>query len=166
LAESGLNITTSANSLGKQLGPGSFTFEAGPGDYFVSLFATASGVSAEEKKQMVEDERQRRGNDWWHSLTAEEQMAQKALWKSWTAAEMQAHQEQVRARAERHVDARLASLDNFGQYGVQIALMAPGVGSIGSGNSAVVPLPASIWLFGAGLAGFAGFARKSIASSC
>lgn len=41
LKYSGLNITTATDSLGKLFGPGSFTFDAEPGKYYVNFFAMA-----------------------------------------------------------------------------------------------------------------------------
>ncbi|GMQ87874.1 MAG: hypothetical protein BMS9Abin08_1086 [Gammaproteobacteria bacterium] len=41
LGKSGLNIATGTDSLAKLFGPGSFTFDAVPGNYYVSFFAKA-----------------------------------------------------------------------------------------------------------------------------
>lgn len=41
LAESGLNVTSATESFGSLIGPGSFSFDAQPGSYYLSFFATA-----------------------------------------------------------------------------------------------------------------------------
>ena len=76
----GMSVTTATESLGSLLAPGSFTFDAMPGEYFVSFFGFAN-VSAPE----------------------------------------------------------------LGQYGIEISQ---------------VPVPAAVWLFGSGLIGFVGVARR------
>ena len=76
----GMSVTTATESLGSLLAPGSFTFDAMPGNYFVSFFGFAD-VSAPE----------------------------------------------------------------LGQYGIEISQ---------------VPVPAAVWLFGSGLIGFVGVARR------
>ena len=80
MSATGMSVTTATDSLGSLLAPGSFTFDAMPGDYFVSFFGFAD-VSAPE----------------------------------------------------------------LGQYGIEISQ---------------VPVPAAVWLFGSGLIGFAGVARR------
>ena len=76
----GMSVTTATESLGSLLAPGSFTFDAAPGDYFVSFFGFAD-VSAPE----------------------------------------------------------------LGQYGIEISQ---------------VPVPTAVWLFGSGLIGLVGVARR------
>ena len=76
----GMSVTTATDSLGGLLAPGSFSFDATPGDYFVSFFGFAD-VSAPQ----------------------------------------------------------------LGQYGIEISQ---------------VPVPAAVWLFGSGLIGFVGVARR------
>lgn len=160
--DSGLNVTSSTASLGRLSGPGDFTFEAGPGDYYVSMFAEFDrlGVSAEEKHRLINEEQKRRGDEWWHSLTKEEQREQKALWQSWTKEELAAHQKKVRRRAERQVEKQLDSL-NLGQYGIQIALLDGPLATVSPQAGVPVPLPAAIWLFGSGLLGVAALGRRS-----
>ena len=84
MLETGMSVTTATEFLGSLLAPGSFTFDAMPGDYFVSFFGFAD-VSAPE----------------------------------------------------------------LGQYGIEISKV-----------SAEVPVPAAVWLFGSGLIGFVGVARR------
>jgi len=158
---SSLNVATRTETLGALAGPGMVTFEAGPGDYSVDLFAEVGHpLSAEEKQKMIDEEQRRRGHDWWHSLSKEEQQARKDLWRSWTKEEMEAHQDKVRRRMERWVAAQIDTM-SLGQYGVQIAFIEGGVvGGLPSAGSPV-PLPAAIWLFSAGILGLAGLAHRS-----
>lgn len=159
---SGLNITTSTDSLGKLLGPGNLTFDVGPGDYYVSMFATVAAVSAEEKYKLVEAEEKAHHYDWWHSLTREERQKKRDLWKSRSPEQRKKGEEKAWARAERRVEEQLANLDNLGQYGVQIALLESDAGYPGGANgTTVVPVPGALWLFGTGLIGLLGFGRKS-----
>ena len=79
----GMNVTTATESLGSLLAPGSFTFDAVPGEYFVSFFGFAD-----------------------------------------------------------------ASAPSLGQYGIEISQIA------------AVPVPAAVWLFGSGLLGLIGIARR------
>jgi hypothetical protein len=153
-SNSGLNVTTATDLLGEILGPGSFTFEAAPGDYFVSVFASVAGVSAEEKKRLVEAEVKERGYNWSHSLTKEQKQEHRDLWASLTQEEREAHREKVWKRAERRVEEQLAREENLGQYGVQIMLVDANDGS------STVPVPGALWLFITGLTGLVGFARK------
>ena len=83
---SSLDVKSGSKSLGSLSNPGAFKFEAGPGEYAVSLFASVSEttVSEEEKRQMFDETRKARGKAWWQSLSAEEKKARKALWKTWT----------------------------------------------------------------------------------
>ena len=76
-----MSVNTATDSLGSLLAPGSFTFDATPGNHFVSFFGSAG-----ESDSM------------------------------------------------------------FGQYGIEI--------------SQVVPVPAAVWLFGSGLLGLVGIARR------
>ena len=80
--ETGMNVTTATESLGSLLAPGSFTFDAAPGEYYVSFFGFAD-----------------------------------------------------------------ASAPSLGQYGIEI-------------SQVVVPVPAAVWLFGSGLLGLIGIARR------
>ena len=79
----GMNVTTATESLGSLLAPGSFTFDAVPGEYFVSFFGFAG-----------------------------------------------------------------APPPSLGQYGIEISQIA------------AVPVPAAVWLFGSGLLGLIGIARR------
>jgi hypothetical protein len=76
----GMSVTTATDSLGSLLAPGSFNFDATPGDYFVSFFGFAD-----------------------------------------------------------------LSAPQLGQYGIEISQ---------------VPVPAAVWLFGSGLIGLVGVARR------
>jgi hypothetical protein len=76
----GMSVTTATESLGSLLAPGSFNFNATPGDYFVSFFGFAD-----------------------------------------------------------------LSAPQLGQYGIEISQ---------------VPVPAAVWLFGSGLIGLVGVARR------
>lgn len=49
LKEISLNITTASESLATLFGPGTTTFEAEPGTYFISLFAKAGGRGMHDK---------------------------------------------------------------------------------------------------------------------
>ena len=163
-ASSGLNITTSTDSLGKLLGPGSVMFDAGPGDYYISMFATVAPISAEAKQELVNAEKKRRSDEYWQSLTEEQKQEKLALRKNRSEEEKKAIREKAWERAERLVDEQLANIDNLGQYGIQIALVESGSGYPGGGgNSGVVPLPGAVWLFGTGLLGLVGFSRRSSA---
>lgn len=59
--ESSLEVNSGSDSLGSLSNPGTFTFEAGPGDFTVSLFASVA-VSEEEKRRMIDDTRKAGGN--------------------------------------------------------------------------------------------------------
>ena len=83
MTATGMSVTTATDSLGSLLVPGSFNFDATPGNYFVSFFGFAD-VSAPQ----------------------------------------------------------------LGQYGIEISL---------------VPIPAAVWLFGSGLLGLVGIARRRTA---
>ena len=80
MVATGMSVTTATDLLGSLLAPGSFNFDATPGNYFVSFFGFAD-VSAPQ----------------------------------------------------------------LGQYGIEISQ---------------VPVPAAVWLFGSGLIGFVGMARR------
>ena len=77
--QSGMAVTTATELLGSLNAPGSFTFEATPGEYFVSFFGEAGASTS------------------------------------------------------------------YGMYGIEISQ---------------VPVPAAVWLFGSGLIGFVGVARR------
>jgi len=79
LAQSGMAVTTATELLGSLNAPGSFTFDATPGDYFVSFFGEAGASTS------------------------------------------------------------------YGMYGIEISQ---------------VPLPAAVWLFGSGLLGLIGIAKR------
>ena len=46
MQETGMNITTTSEMLGSLLAPGSFTFQATPGNYFLSFFGFADASSS------------------------------------------------------------------------------------------------------------------------
>lgn len=159
LAASGLDVTTSITSLGKISGPGSFTFDADPGNYYVSLFASVAPISAQQRADMVRANEAQHGADYWGGLTYEQKKEQWALWDNMTPAEKKAHREAVWKRAERRVDQQLADMGtDLGQYGVQIALVN-GTTATATANVAVVPLPGALWLFGSGLLALLGVRR-------
>lgn len=151
---SGLNITTSTDSLGKLPGPGTFTFEAGPGDYYVSMFAEVGGSVAytEEKHRLMDEEKQRRreiNSARRNNLTEEEQLAKKVLWKSRSEAEREERRERREKALGIWADEQLADI-NMGQYGIEIR----------SAASSVVPIPAAAWLFVSGALALAGMGRR------
>ena len=147
--KSSLDVKSGSSSLGSLSSPGAFKFEAGPGEYEVSLFAsvTETTVSEEEKKRMFDETRKARGKSWWDSLSTEEKKARKALWKTWTPEQWQANEEKSVKRTWRSVEEQLASM-NQGEYDIQIKEVS------------AVPVPAAVWLFVSGLLGLAGVARK------
>jgi len=151
LASVGLNVTTSTDSFAALTAPGSVTFSAGPGDYYVSLFATAQPVYAEdERNSLIAQQEKQRGDDWWHSLTRDEKSRQKALWSTWSSDDWKDHQAKVWDENASIFDRGMNQ--GLGQYGVKIALL-------GSGPSPV-PVPAAAWLMVSGLLGFAGVMKK------
>ena len=85
MTDTGMDVTTTTDSLGSLMAPGSFTFNATPGNYFVSFYGAAD-----------------------------------------TSAPLE-----------------------LGQYGIEISK---------------VPVPAAIWLFGSGLLGLVGIARRKKAA--
>ena len=146
---SSLEVSSGSDSLGSRSGPGAFTFEAEPGDYAVSLFASVS-VSDEEKQRMIEETRKTSGQSWWQSLSPEQQAAKKAMWSAWTPEQWQANEEEVVRRNTRRVEEQLAGLQ--GEYDIRINAVS------------AVPVPAAIWLFVSGVLGLAGIARKKSVS--
>jgi hypothetical protein len=86
MIDTGMNVTTATESLGSLLAPGSFTFDAAPGEYFVSFFGFADTFTSTQ----------------------------------------------------------------LGQYGIEISQVS------------AVPVPAAVWLFGSGLLGLIGVARRKI----
>lgn len=149
--ESSLEVSSGSNSLGNLSNPGAFTFEAGPGDFAVSLFASVA-VSDEEKQRMIDEKRKAGGNAWWHSLSPEQQKEQKAMWSTWTDEQWKTHREKVEERYTRRVEEQLASMGQ-GEYDIEIAML-------GNNGASEVPVPAAVWLFVSGLLGLAGIARR------
>lgn len=45
MLETGINITSATESFGSLIGPGSFAFDAAPGDYYLSFFGKATGLA-------------------------------------------------------------------------------------------------------------------------
>jgi hypothetical protein len=149
---SSLDVKSGSKSLGSLSSPGAFKFEAGPGEYAVSLFAsvTETKVSEEEKREMLDDERKAykaAGDTWWHGLSREQKNAKKAMWNTWTDEQWQAKREEQENRHASRVEEQLASM-NQGEYDIQI------------NEVSAVPVPAAVWLFVSGLLGLAGVARK------
>lgn len=162
LREARLKVTAGSTSQGALSGPGVFTFAADPGDYLVSLFAEARHhqASAEEKRQLLEEERNRR-RDRWRSLSQDERDARKALWRKRTPEEWQAHREKVEASRERWLEKQLESM-SLGQYGIEISLLNTGAPVDDFPQAgAPVPVPAAFWLFGSGALALVGFGRRS-----
>jgi len=160
---SGMNITTGSDSLGKLLGPGTFTFEAGPGNYYVSMFAEAGGSQAyaEEKHYLIDEEKQRRREinlARRNNLTEEEQLANKALWESRSEAEREERRERREKALSTWADEQLAGI-NMGQYGIEISMIDGTLPSV-SDASSVVPIPAAVWLFSSGMLALAGVGRR------
>jgi hypothetical protein len=86
LEETGMSITTATEMLGNLVAPGSFTFEATPGEYFLSFFGFADTTSP----------------------------------------------------------------TMLGQYGIEVSMT----------EMPEIPVPAAVWLFGSGLIGLVGVARR------
>ncbi len=164
---SGMNITTGSDSLGKLLGPGTFTFEAGPGNYYVSMFAEVGGSQAyaEKKHHLIDEEKQRRRESKaarWNSLSKKEQLAKKELKKERWNSRSDAEKERSRERWEKALgtwaDEQLAGI-NMGQYGIEISMTDGTLPSV-SAASSVVPIPAAVWLFSSGMLALAGIGRR------
>lgn len=51
MSDTGMNVTTTTDSLGSLMAPGSFMFNAIPGTYFVSFFGTADILSPAQLKR-------------------------------------------------------------------------------------------------------------------
>lgn len=161
---SGLEVTHKSDSLGKLAGPGMFTFQAGPGDYNVNMFAVLGPLQAseKEKQRLIDEEHQRRVEikaALWDSLTKEQKWARKEqhkeIWESMSEAERQERQERREKARNKWVENQLASM-NTGKYGIEISRLG---GLEGTGVSAV-PLPAAAWLFGSGMLALAGLGRR------
>lgn len=91
LEETGMSITTTTEMLGNLVAPGSFTFEATPGEYFISFFGFADTTSS----------------------------------------------------------------TMLGQYGIDVSMT----------EIPEIPVPAAVWLFGSGLIGLVGIARRKQSNS-
>jgi len=149
--ESSLDVSSGSNSLGNLSNPGAFTFEAGPGDFAVSLFASVA-VSDEEKQRMIDESIKAAGKAWSQRQSPEQKKANKALWSTWTDEQWQANNKQVEKKAARAVEEQLASMGQ-GEYDIEIAML-------GNNGASEVPVPAAVWLFVSGLLGLAGIARR------
>lgn len=149
--ESSLKVSSGSDSLGSRSSPGAFTFEAGLGDYAVSLFASVM-VSEEEKQRMIEDTRKALGKAWSQRQSPEQKKANKAMWSTWTPEQWQANEKQVKRNVNRRVEEQLASMSQ-GEYDIEIAVLNNNGGS-------PVPVPAAVWLFGSGLMGLIALARR------
>jgi hypothetical protein len=154
--ESSLEVSSGSDSLGSLSSPGAFTFEAGPGDYAVSLFASVT-VSDEEKQRTIEDIRKALGKAWSQRQSPEQKKANKAMWSTWTSEQWQANEKKVARNVNRRVEEQLASMSQ-GEYDVEIALLDPN--AAGAGSVSAVPVPAAVWLFGSGLMGLIALARR------
>jgi hypothetical protein len=146
--QSSLEVSSGSDSLGSRSGPGAFTFEAEPGDFAVSLFASVS-VSDEEKQRMIYDTRKALGEAWWQSLSPEQKKEQKekSIWSTGTDEQQQAYRERIDKGITRRVEEQLAGMSQ-GEYDIQINAVS------------AVPVPAAVWLFVSGVLGLAGIARK------
>ena len=166
--KSGMNITTGTNSLGELLGTGSFTFEAGPGDYHVSMFAQvggSDGYAAEKQRLIAERKQQRKENRLarWNNLTKAEREQKRDIWKSRTKEEREARREERKNALDSWAEEQLADL-KLGQYGIQINMLEAIHNSDTVGDAvapAVVPVPAAAWLFGSGILALAGIGRRA-----
>jgi hypothetical protein len=161
--ESSLEVSSGSDSLGSLSSPGAFTFEAGPGDYAVSLFASVAEVtvSDEEKQRILDDLHkadQAAGTTWWHSLSREQKEAHKSEVSIWSDEQRQANRERVEKRQALLVEEYLVSMSQ-GEYDIEIALLGTNAGGPGTGVSEV-PVPAAVWLFGSGLMGLIALARR------
>jgi hypothetical protein len=136
MKESALNITTATDSLGSLFGPGSFSFDANPGSYYVSFFALAGHGYGKEHGEYHKNNRGGHSDD-------EHPKGGKRDYD---------HEEDYGyERLYGHKYGHGAK--NFGQYGIEIALMHP----------TAVPVPAAVWLFGSGLIGLVGVAKRKAA---
>ena len=140
----GLNITTARESLGSLQGSGSFTFDAGPGDYYLGFFARAGNHNNHSA----------RGKDKKFQSTANETGNEKS-----DNSRKVAHRNTRKRSVEsewipnyRHpYDLKIERM-NIGQYGIQVALLEQ--------NSISTPLPGAVWLFISGLLGLTAMVRK------
>ena len=142
LGDAAFNIATASASLGSLYGSGAFEFAATPGDYFVSFFGVATATPREtvRAQRFSRADDRRNGN----SVIARRHSIGDDNWSN-----------RYRSAAYRP-GARGFEL-NLGQYGIEISHLP-----LETVNTAVIPVPAAIWLFASGLAGLAalGAARR------
>lgn len=145
-----LNITTSKDTLGSLLAPGSFDFEADPGTYYVSFFALAgNGKNRDNDAKRSTERNKEKRKDRHHGKKHHQG-------KSDTAGQRQ------REKRDRPDWAHGKGIEKLGQYGIEIAYLdgmdngMPPYEHPGNGNNAVVPVPAAAWLFLSGLLGISG----------
>ena len=163
--DSGLNVTTATDSLGSLSGPGSFTFDASPGDYFVSMFAE---VGLTQAKQRLLTERKKRREARWLSMSQAEREAKqekkevrKKQWRSLTHEERRRHREEAEARKERWLEKQLSKSMGLGQYGIEITLLDDTLtGDNFSQAGSPVPLPGAFWLLGTGILALSGLGHR------
>ncbi len=150
LKKVGLKIATPDSVLGSIFAPGTFSFEADPGTYYLRFFALSSpgkkhrkdvGHHAREMRRRAKHRHRNR-----HGRDATE------------------HRKEPWARKWHH-----AMMMNRGQYGIEIALLDlphTEMPAFEPSNAAVVPVPAAAWLFGSGLLGIASFGlRRKVAAN-
>jgi hypothetical protein len=134
----GLHVTSSGDSLGSLFAPGSFDFEAEPGTYYVSFFALASQGKKSNKGN--------KGNKGNKSNNGNKDSGSRGK------------------KRDRPAWAGEGGMMNLGQYGIEIASLDAGGGipEYPGDGTAVVPVPAAVWLFASGLLGITGlgFRRK------
>ena len=137
LKKSALNITTATESLGSLSGPGSFTFEADPGRYYVSFFAQAGGGGHSRRHHHRDDDEHSRRKKHDDDDGGFEHPEYSDL--TWYV------DPSFPWYGNRHGHDYGYKAMKLGQYGIEISQ---------------VPVPAAAWLFGSGLLGLAGIARR------
>ena len=159
--DSGLNITTATDSLATLTAPGQVTFEADPGDYYLSLFAVVGGSYAQEQmQQLFDEEKNARREKWLSGLSDDEISASKQKWKALSDEERQAHQERTDGQIRDAVEGKYCRTSMFGQYGIEVVYLGDGPID-GDGGETAVPVPATVWLMGSGILGVVGIGRRN-----
>ncbi|MCO6411549.1 MAG: hypothetical protein J5I92_02280 [Thiogranum sp.] len=129
LGDTAFNITTATTSLGSLFGPGEVSFSALPGNYFISLFAVAAPAPTAMAQRFSRQSAQ----------NASSRIARRY------------NRDADDDYGLRTVAARPGATSHdltLGQYGIEITRVALAT----SVPTAVIPVPAAIWLFGSGLA--------------
>jgi len=154
-SDSGLNITTSTDTLATLSGPGKVTFDASAGSYFVSLFAIVdgSGAGSSSKQQLFDEAKQAQHEKRLSSMSEEEIAAMEQSWNALSDEEKQARRDANDKRIEQIVDTKYCGDPAYGQYGIKIE-------RIDDGETAV-PVPTAFWLMGSGILGMVAVGRRS-----